>query len=88
MIGKLLCTSFVSLLALTNFTFAQQQGIEWKQTLNIPKGQNLSRERADILGIEIGDTYAEAKAKLQKLVLEAAAEQKSPRKKLINSPQQ
>lgn len=48
----------------------QAQEIEWKQTLNIAKGQNISRDRADMLGIEFGDTYAEAKAKLQKLASE------------------
>lgn len=53
------------LLAMTGICQAQE--IEWKQTLNIPKGQNISRDRADMLGIEFGDTYAEAKAKLQKL---------------------
>lgn len=46
---------------------ASAQEIEWKQTLNMPKGQNISRDRADMLGIEFGDTYAEAKAKLEKL---------------------
>lgn len=53
------------LLAMTGVCQAQE--IEWKQTLNTPKGQNISRDRADMLGIEFGDTYAEAKARLQKL---------------------
>lgn len=43
------------------------QEVQWKQTLDLPKGQHISRDRADILGIEFGDTYAEAKAKLAKL---------------------
>lgn len=42
------------------------QPIKWSQTLNIPKGQGLPPGvRADILGIEIGDSYVEAKRKLQ-----------------------
>lgn len=57
------------LLAATGIGHAQQE-IEWKQTLNIPKGQNISRDRADMLGIEFGDSYAEAKAKLDKLAAE------------------
>lgn len=57
------------LLAASGAGHAQQQ-IEWKQTLNIPKGQHLSRDRADMLGIEFGDSYAEAKAKLEKLNVE------------------
>ncbi|MCK1281778.1 hypothetical protein IVB46_41845 [Bradyrhizobium sp. 61] len=58
------------LLAATGVSYAQQQEIEWKQTINMPKGQNIPRDRADILGIEIGDTYQEAKEKLQKLAAE------------------
>lgn len=46
------------------------QEVQWKQTLNIPLGQNISRDRADMLGIEFGDTYTEAKAKLEKLAAE------------------
>ncbi|MBZ0149392.1 MAG: hypothetical protein K8F62_17895 [Pseudorhodoplanes sp.] len=55
-----------------------QQQIEWKQTINVPKGQTLSRDRADILGIELGDTYAEAKAKLQKLYEEVRKKPPAP----------
>lgn len=48
-----------------------QQSIEWKQTLNIPKGTNLpDGVSADILGIEIGDTYDVAKKKLEALAAE------------------
>lgn len=47
---------------------AQLQKIEWKQTVNQPKGQNMPQGvTADILGIEAGDGYAGAKAKLEKL---------------------
>lgn len=48
-----------------------QQNIEWKQTVNVPKGKHVPAGRADILGIEFGDTYAEAKAKLEKLETES-----------------
>ncbi len=44
------------------------QEIKWSQTLNIPKGQGLPKGvRAEIIGIEVGDTYADAKRKLQAL---------------------
>ncbi|MVT55801.1 hypothetical protein GPL17_35990 [Bradyrhizobium yuanmingense] len=52
-------------------TSAQQ--IEWKQVLNTPKGLNLPRDRkVDILGIAPGDTYDEAKTKLNALLAEDA----------------
>ena len=44
-----------------------QSEVEWAQTVSIPKGAHVPREQADLIGIEIGDTYAEAKAKLAKL---------------------
>jgi len=48
-----------------------QQSIEWKQVTNLPKGLNLPQGlKLDILGIELGDSYAEVKAKLQKLAEE------------------
>lgn len=56
--------------AATGGAEAQQQDIRWTQTINVPKGQNMPRDRADILGLELGDTYEEAKAKLQKLAAE------------------
>lgn len=65
------------LLATTGIGHAQQQ-IEWKQTLNIPKGQNIPRDRADMLGIEFGDSYAEAKAKLEKLDAEGIQQKGRP----------
>lgn len=47
---------------------AAQQKIEWKQTISTPKGLNMPQGvTADILGIEVGDTYEEAKAKIKKL---------------------
>ncbi len=54
------------LLAATGICHAQQE-VEWKQTINTPKGVSMPRDRADILGIELGDTYEDAKAKLLKL---------------------
>ena len=51
-----------------------QQQIQWKQVYNMPKGANQPKGISlDILGIELGDTYAEAKAKLEKLAAEYAA---------------
>lgn len=51
-----------------------QQQIQWKQVTSLPKGMNLPQGLAiDILGIELGDTYAEVKAKLQKLMTEYAS---------------
>lgn len=45
------------------------QAIEWTETLNIPKGEGMPPGvTADILGIEIGDTYRGAKAKLQAII--------------------
>jgi hypothetical protein len=49
-----------------------QQQIEWKQTLNTPKGLSLPKDvKGELLGLELGDTYAEAKAKLQPLMAES-----------------
>ena len=51
-----------------------QKQIEWKQVYNMPKGLNQPKGVSlDILGIELGDTYAEVKAKLTKLLAETAA---------------
>jgi hypothetical protein len=55
-----------------------QQSIQWKQTLNTPKGLSLPSDvKGDILGVELGDTYAEVKPKLQKLLSEARPQSKS-----------
>lgn len=59
-------------------TSSLAQEVEWKQTLNMPKGQNMPRGSGDILGIELGDTYTEAKAKLQGLLAEGIAPQAAP----------
>jgi hypothetical protein len=48
------------------------QQIQWKQTINTPKGLNMPKDvRGDILGVELGDTYDEVKPKLQTLLAEA-----------------
>jgi hypothetical protein len=61
------------MLALTVPAHAQQL-IEWKQVTNLPKGLNQPQGmKLDILGIELGDTYTEVKAKLQKLADEYPA---------------
>ena len=65
------------LLAAPGLCHAQTQ-VEWKQTINIPKGQNIPREQADILGIEFGDSYTEAKAKLEKLAGEGIQKKAEP----------
>lgn len=50
---------------------AQAQKFEWTQTQNLPKGQNMpSGIKADILGIELGMSYTEAKAVLERLLAE------------------
>lgn len=64
-------------LAATNFCHAQSE-VEWKQITATPKGATLPRERADILGIELGDTYQEAKTKLQKLYDEGSQRKAAP----------
>jgi hypothetical protein len=57
-----------------------QQQIEWKQTIATPKGLNLPKDvKGDILGIELGDSYAEVSEKLQRLLLET--EKPSPNTK-------
>lgn len=57
-------------------SYAQQQH-QWKPASTIPKGANMpAGVKADILGIELGATFAEAKAALQKL----AAEGEQPRR--------
>lgn len=50
---------------------AAQNQIEWKQVVNIEKGANLPRDvKGDILGIELGETYAAVKPKMQALLAE------------------
>jgi hypothetical protein len=57
----------------------QGQQVQWTQTLNIPKGYNLPKGlSADVLGIELGDSYADAKAKLERLAAEAPPKAAAP----------
>jgi hypothetical protein len=56
-----------------------QQQVEWKQTLNTPKGLNLpSGLKGELLGVELGDSYAEVKDKLKKLQAEGSGERAPP----------
>lgn len=65
-------TQFMAAAALlASFGLAHaQQDIEWKQIINVPKGEYMPRGSDDILGIELGDSYADAKSKLQALSAE------------------
>ncbi|MEA2902774.1 MAG: hypothetical protein QOI12_161 [Alphaproteobacteria bacterium] len=69
---RMLCAgAAATLLVAVAATSHAQQDIQWKQTINLPKGLNLPKDIiADILGIQFGDTYAEAKPKLEKLLAE------------------
>jgi hypothetical protein len=58
-------------LGLIGAASAQDQQTKWEQTLNIPKGAKMpSGVKAEILGVELGDSFADAKAKLEKLASE------------------
>lgn len=60
------------LLATSQSALAQQ--IEWSQTLNLPKGLNLPQGvRGDILGIELGETYGQVKARIEAIHQETKA---------------
>lgn len=51
---------------------AAQEQLVWRQTLNLPRGLNLpAGVKADILGVEVGETYAEARPKLQALLADS-----------------
>ena len=51
-----------------------QPQVQWTQTLNMPKGANLPPGvSADILGIELGESHASAKAKIERLHDESRA---------------
>lgn len=59
-------------------TLAQDAQLEWSQTLNLSKGLNMpSGVSADILGIQLGDSYAEARAKLEAMLPPQEAKPKS-----------
>jgi hypothetical protein len=58
---------------------SQDRQIQWTQTLNIPRGYNLPKgTSADVLGIELGDSHADAKAKLERLATEAPPKAAAP----------
>ncbi|EKS35366.1 hypothetical protein [Afipia clevelandensis] len=65
-------TAAAALLTSLGFAQAQQQDIEWKQIIDVPKGMFIPRSSGDILGIEIGDGYIAAKKKLDALLAESA----------------
>jgi hypothetical protein len=67
---RLQLTAAAALLSTMTLAHAQQD-IEWKQIINVPKGTYMPRGSGDILGIELGDSYADAKKKLQALQAEA-----------------
>lgn len=57
-------------LALGTAAHGQQQ-IEWKQVVNTPKGLNMPAGiKAEILGLELGETYADTRSKLERLANE------------------
>lgn len=63
----------------TTTAYPQDRQVQWTQTLNIPKGYNLPKSTsADVLGVALGDTYAEAKAKLERLAAEAPPKAAAP----------
>lgn len=60
------------LLATSHSALAQQ--IEWSQTLNLPKGLNLPQGvKGDMLGIELGESYAQVKARIEAIRQETKA---------------
>lgn len=72
-------TAAAALLAMSGIAHAQQQEIKWQQTLNYAKYQNIPRGSSDILGIELGDSYADVKLKLQTLLAEGVASKQPPK---------
>lgn len=73
---KVSCAAAVAFLATVCGALAQQPQIEWKQTYNMPKGTNLPKNvKADILGIELGDSFVEARRKLIALLAETDPEE-------------
>lgn len=47
------------------------QEVQWKQTIDVPQGQSIPRDRADILGIELGDSIDTVRSKMSVLLKEA-----------------
>jgi hypothetical protein len=71
--------------ALVCATNAQALDVQWKQVINVPKrlGQPPGIT-IDIVGLEVGDTYAEAKAKMEKIAAEAGSQDISPVREVNN----
>lgn len=56
---------------------ATAQKFEWSETLNLPKGQNMPQGiKAELLGVEVGMSYKEAKAALERLLAEVPQKQR------------
>lgn len=75
---KTISVAAVALLAMLGVASAQQE-IEWKQVINVPKGEYIPRGSGDILGLELGDTYAEVRKKLQALLAEGSGPKAAPK---------
>ncbi|QCI63951.1 hypothetical protein [Phreatobacter stygius] len=68
--------------AVMTAVYAQTPQVQWRQVANTPKGLNLpSGVKADILGIGLGDTYAEATAALARLRTEAGPTSPPPQER-------
>jgi len=77
---KTACRIGAAMIAWLGFTtISQAQEVEWKQTINMPKGQNIPSGSGDILGIELGDSYADVKTKLKALLAEGIGQPPQPK---------
>jgi hypothetical protein len=75
--------ALAAVLTIASIMGASAQEIDWKQTVNVPKGQNMPKDvKANVLGIEAGDTYAELKAKLDALAPESIRPTTPPYKEM------
>ena len=70
-------------MAMASIVPVHAQEIAWKQTVNIPKGHNMPKDvKANVLGIEVGDTYAEVKSKFDTLAPESIRPNAPPYKEM------
>lgn len=65
-----------------------QQDIEWKQVFDMPRGQNIPRGSGDVLGIELGDGYADVRTKLQALLAETGQKEQERMGRPLQEQQQ
>lgn len=76
--SALLCAAMT--FVLPSDAFAQRRDVEWRQVFDMPRGANLpAGVQADILGIQIGEPYADAMAKLERIRNEPANSGPPPR---------